>query len=180
MLTARRETKRRMEALRRVPFFADCTLDELARIDRLGTTINVRQGRTLTREGAVGRECFVTLDGIAVAQRRGRPIGVIGAGSIAGEMALLSHTTRNATVVADTPMRVLVLDQREFAELLAIAPHIETAVERIADERRTVPSVTPPAPAVPDLNAHARGRLGHPFAQAHQRRSHAMQGGLWT
>jgi hypothetical protein len=32
-------------------------------------------------------------------------------------------------------MRLLVLDLREFADLLAIAPHIETAVERIARSR---------------------------------------------
>lgn len=136
MLTARREKKERIQALRRVPFLANCTIEELARIDRLGVHLDVAPGRVLTREGTTGRECFVTLEGVAVAERGGRPIGVIGAGSIAGEMALLHGTTRNATVVADTPMQLLVLDQHEFAELFDIAPRIEATLERIAYERR--------------------------------------------
>jgi CRP-like cAMP-binding protein len=136
MVTARRQTRRRIEALRRISLFADCTRYELARIDRLGTLIAVRPGRTLTVEGAIGRECFVTLDGVAVVERCGRPIGTIDAGSVVGEIALLDHTTRNATVVAGTPMRLLVLSEHELEELLRIAPRVETTLRRIADERR--------------------------------------------
>jgi CRP/FNR family transcriptional regulator, cyclic AMP receptor protein len=89
-----------------------------------------------TREGAVGRQCFVVLECTAVALRERRRLGVIGAGSIAGEMALLDHTTRNATVVAGTPMQLLVLTDREFEQLRAVAPSIETALAGIAAERR--------------------------------------------
>ena len=84
----------------------------------------------------IGRQCFVSFDGIAVAERDGRPIGEIGAGSIAGEMALLDHGTCNATVVATSPMRLLVLTPHEFDELRDIAPSIETALSHIAAERR--------------------------------------------
>ena len=92
MFTARRQLRHGVQALRRVPFFADCTFTELARIDRLGTPVDVRPGRTLTREGEEGHECFVTVNGIAIAERSGQTIGAIGAASIAGEMALLDHT----------------------------------------------------------------------------------------
>jgi CRP-like cAMP-binding protein len=136
MITTRRETKRRIDKLARLPLFASCTPRELARIDRLGTSLDIRAGRTLTREGAVGRECFVALDGAAVAARRGLRIGAIGAGSIAGEMALLDGATRNATVVAGTPMQLLVLSDREFRDLLDLAPGIADDLIRIADERR--------------------------------------------
>jgi CRP/FNR family transcriptional regulator, cyclic AMP receptor protein len=136
MLTARREKRQRLEALRRVPFFAACTTEELARIDGLGAQIDVAPGRVLTREGAAGLECFVALEGVAVAHRAGTRIGTISAGSIAGEMALIDHTPRNATVVADTSMRLLVLDEREFSQLRGIAPGIEATLLRITSERR--------------------------------------------
>jgi CRP-like cAMP-binding protein len=153
MVTARRrERKHRFERLRRIPFFANCTPRELARIDRLGMRIDVRPGRTLTREGDLGRECFVTLDGVAVAARAGQPIGTIGAGSIAGEMALLDHTRRNATVTALTRMELLVLSAREFVELLEIAPRAATAIQRIAYERRA-PSVLALDERVPGCSA---------------------------
>jgi CRP/FNR family transcriptional regulator, cyclic AMP receptor protein len=132
----RRDLKRRIDALRRVPFIAECTFRELERVDRLGVQLGVGTGKTLTREGAVGRQCFVVLEGTAVALRETRRLGVIGAGSIAGEMALLDHTTRNATVVAGTPMQLLVLTDREFKQLRAVAPSIETALAGIAAERR--------------------------------------------
>jgi CRP-like cAMP-binding protein len=135
MTTARHEKRQRIEALRQLHLFAGCTPDELARIDGLGARIDVAPGRVLTREGAAGQECFVTIEGSAATQRAGRPIGVIAAGSIVGETALLHHTTRNATVVATTPMQLLVLDQREFAQLLEIAPRIGGTLERIAHER---------------------------------------------
>ena len=136
MFTTRRQLKHEVQALRGVPFFADCTRAELVQIDRLGTSIDVRPGQTLTREGERGRECFVTVSGVAIAERSGQTIGAIGAGSIAGEMALLDHTRRNATVVASTAMRLIVFSDREFREMLRIAPGVEASLARIADERR--------------------------------------------
>ena len=140
MSTTRHETKLRMEEMRRVPLFADCTREQLARIDRLGARIDVAAGRTLTREGAAGRECFVALDGTAVVSRHGRAVGVIGPGSVVGEMALLDDAPRNATVVTATPMRLLVLDGREFARLLAIAPSTGATLDRLATSRRPTPT----------------------------------------
>ena len=137
MVRTRHEARRRMDAMRRVPLFAGCTHDQLARIDQLGARIDVPAGRTLTREGAPGRECFVTLAGTAVASRDGAPVGVIGPGSIVGEMALLDDSPRTATVVAATPMQLLVLDRREFARLLDIAPSPAAALDRIVASRRT-------------------------------------------
>jgi CRP-like cAMP-binding protein len=136
MLAARREMKRRVQALRSLPCLTGCSSAELAHIERLGTTIDIGPGRVLTREGGVGRECFLTLAGVAVAERGGQRIGVIGAGSIAGEMALLDHTARNATVVSATPMRLLVLNDREFRELLEAAPCVAGNLVRIAAQRR--------------------------------------------
>lgn len=136
MLTARREKQLRCNALQKVPFFAACSKKELEQIDALGVRIDVAPGRMLTEEGTDGHECFVTLSGIATATREGHPVGMIGPGSIAGEMALLGHTTRNATVVADTPMQLLVLDKGEFARLLTVAPHIAATIDRIMGERR--------------------------------------------
>jgi CRP/FNR family cyclic AMP-dependent transcriptional regulator len=136
MVTTRYEARLRMQAMRRLPLFAGCTREQLARIDRLGARIDVAAGRRLTVEGTTGRECFFTLAGTAVASRDGAPVGVIGPGSVVGEMALLDDSPRTATVVTATPMQLLVLDRREFARLCAIAPSIATAVDRIASGRR--------------------------------------------
>jgi cAMP-dependent protein kinase regulator len=154
MVTARQELKRRVDALRRIPLVAGCTRAELARVDRLGVQVDLSAGRVLTHEGDEGQECFVVVDGIASAQRGDLEIGLIGPGSIAGEMALLFGAPRFATVVARTPMRVLVLRADEFDALLDIAPSIRHNVDRIATDRSaqaslvvTAPSVASPVPA---------------------------------
>ncbi len=138
MMSARKALRRRVQRLQQVAFFANCSPAELVRIDQLGTEVLVQPGTTLIREGEVGRDCFVTLDGVATVERFGEPIAAIKAGSIAGELALLDHAPRNATVVATTPMRVLVLTPPEFRRLLNAAPSLEPAVQRFASDRRGV------------------------------------------
>jgi CRP-like cAMP-binding protein len=147
MITARRELKRRVQALRRIPFVGDCTSRELHRIDRLGSQLDIRAGSTLTQEGAVGNECFIVLNGAAIAEHAGRRLGAITEGSIVGEMALLDRTTRNATVVAATPMRLWVFNKGEFEQLLETSPKIQQRISRVAAERRVARvHVVPPHP----------------------------------
>ena len=137
MISARGEQRRRISELREIPLLAACTAKELARVDRLGTEVDLQPGRTLTREGAEGCEFFMVRDGVAMATRHARRIGAIGAGSVAGELALLDGTVRTATVVTATPMRVVVFTAKEFEELLTVAPCIEDGLRHIAAERRT-------------------------------------------
>jgi CRP/FNR family transcriptional regulator, cyclic AMP receptor protein len=73
-------------------------------------------------EGEDGDEFFVILDGTARVSRQGRKIATLGPGSGFGELALFDNAPRNATVVADTDMELVVLGQREFAGLLDQVP----------------------------------------------------------
>jgi CRP/FNR family cyclic AMP-dependent transcriptional regulator len=138
MTSARGEQRRRISELREFPLLAGCTAKELARVDRLGAELDLQPGRTLTREGAEGCEFFMVRDGVAVATCRTRQVGAIGAGSVAGELALLDGTVRTATVVTATPMRVVVFTAKEFDELLAVAPCIEDRIAVIAAGRRAL------------------------------------------
>ena len=79
-------------------------------------------GKVLASEGSAGSEFFVIVDGKARVTRRGKKIAELGPGSFFGELALLDRAPRNATIVAETPMEVLVLGQREFAALIDEVP----------------------------------------------------------
>ena len=137
MISNRRERNRRLQALRSaVPLVAGCTHQQLCRIDCLGAPVSVRPGERLTTEGAIGRELFLVLHGSATAHRGETWVGDIGAGSVVGEMALLDTAARAATVVASTAMQLLVLDDREFEQLLAVDPSIEEQLRTIAADRQ--------------------------------------------
>ena len=52
-----------------------------------------------------------------------------------GEMSLLDHGPRAATIVADTPMHLLVLDPRSFVSLLDDVPSVARKILRVLAER---------------------------------------------
>lgn len=132
----RRERERRIDRLGQLALLSGCTRRQLACIDELGTTLDVHPGRTLTREGTPGRECFLVVAGAASARRAEHEVGVLPNGTVAGELALLDGTARSATVVATTPMRLVVLSATEFHELLGLAPCVADLVLETAAERR--------------------------------------------
>jgi CRP-like cAMP-binding protein len=75
-------------------------------------------------EGALGHEFFVILDGSVRIDLPGRPVVRMGPGEFVGEMALLGHHPRSATVVAETDVTVLVSSQHEFSACLEGAPEV--------------------------------------------------------
>ena len=66
------------------------------------------EGTELTREGDVGDELFVILDGMVSVEVGGRDLGDLGPGAVVGERALLEGGKRTATVRTITPVRVAV------------------------------------------------------------------------
>ncbi len=113
-----------IEDLRKVPLFATCTKDELREIVRLGTEAQVPDGRVLTEQGKPGSEFFLIRAGQVRCLIDGAEVALLGTGDFFGEMALLDKGPRHATVVADGPADLIVLDRREFSALLDAAPSI--------------------------------------------------------
>jgi CRP-like cAMP-binding protein len=130
--TRRRENRRYIERLATASLFANCTPRELRVIASLCTPVSVRAGRVLTRQGSRGDQCFVVIHGHAVVERDGVIIGHVVDGSVIGELALLSHSTRTATVTAATDMEMLVMSCSEFTALRALG--VDTSVRRALDE----------------------------------------------
>lgn len=133
----RLRTDAKVELLGKVPLFARCSKRELRRIATITDQVSLAKGKTLTRQGERGREFFVLLDGSVNVVQNGRSRGTRGAGEFIGEIALLTHVPRTATVTAAGPLEALVITGRDFRALLREAPEIqgkvlETLAERLA------------------------------------------------
>jgi CRP/FNR family transcriptional regulator, cyclic AMP receptor protein len=102
--------------------FSACNHSQLRTIRRAVEEIEVPAGRVLCEEGSVGREFFYIVEGTASVRRKDRKVATLGPGKYFGELALLDRKPRNATVVSDTPMKLIVLDQRRFNGLLDAVP----------------------------------------------------------
>jgi CRP-like cAMP-binding protein len=131
----------KVELIRRAPLFARCSRRELAEIASIADEIDIPAGKELTREGATGREFFVLLDGTADVKKNGRPINRLSAGDFFGEIALVSRVPRTATVVATSPLRVLVITDRAFRSLLDQSPQLQTKVMQALADRLAPTSV---------------------------------------
>ena len=111
-----------IEHLQQVPLFSACSKRDLQLVARRAEDVRVAAGKVLVNEGETGHEFFVIIDGSARVTRRGKRVATLGAGSAFGELALLDKAPRNATVIAETPMELVVLGQREFAGIIDEVP----------------------------------------------------------
>src|SRR5207302_229340 len=114
----------RAERLRKVSLFDACNDKQLEFIASRVDEVDVEAGRTLTKQGQSGGEFFVILSGNAEVKRSGPVLATLGPGDYFGEIALLDNGPRTATVVAKTPMRLLVLSPGQFQDVLYQDPAI--------------------------------------------------------
>jgi CRP/FNR family transcriptional regulator, cyclic AMP receptor protein len=129
--------------LRNVPLFAGCSAKDLAKIAKASDEISVAAGHMICDQGQMGREAFVLMQGSATVRRNGKKVATLGPGSVVGELSLLDHGPRTATVVTDTECDLLVIDARHFAGVLLEVPNLATKVMavlagRIRDFDRSV------------------------------------------
>jgi CRP-like cAMP-binding protein len=121
-----------VERLKAVGLFSMLPRGDLAKLSRWIDEIDVSEGKELTREGAIAHEFFVIEDGSASVQQNGEEIAVMGPGDFFGEIALLESPRRTATVVAATPMRLLVMHSRDFKamehEMPIVADRLRSAI----------------------------------------------------
>lgn len=128
----------KVEAMRQVPLFENCSTKELEQVARLADELDFPEGKTLIREGERGHECFVLLDGQVEVSRRGEKVPRQG-GDVFGELALVCDVPRTATVTTASPVRALVLGSREFRTLMQEHPSIQTRIlERLAERVATL------------------------------------------
>jgi CRP-like cAMP-binding protein len=122
----RRDAK--VELLKRVPLFAGCSKKELGEIALVADELDIGAEKVLTSEGDSGREFFVLVEGAADVRRKGRKVRTLGGGDFFGEIALVSKRPRTATVTTTTPVRLLVVTDRAFGELMRKVPSIQLKV----------------------------------------------------
>jgi CRP/FNR family transcriptional regulator, cyclic AMP receptor protein len=125
----------KVEALKRAPLFEGLSKKELAQLARVSEDLEVPAGKVLCKEGDIGHEFFVIIDGEVEVTRKGQPVATRGSEDFVGEIALLEQTPRTATVTAKTPLRLFVLTSSSFKTLIDDNPSVERKVLRTLARR---------------------------------------------
>lgn len=113
-----------LDHLASVPLFTACSKKELQAVARASDELALPAGKVLCEQGTIGREAFVILAGTADVRIGKKAVATLGPGTCVGELALLDHGPRTATVVASTDLQVLVIGAREFSGIVDEVPAI--------------------------------------------------------
>lgn len=114
----------KIDRLEEVDLLAECSRRQLRAIARISEVIEVPEDTVLARSGAPGEEFFLILDGSARVEVSPRKRSRLKPGEYFGEMSLLDGGPRSASVIAETPLRLLVIKRRDFNTLLREAPEL--------------------------------------------------------
>jgi CRP-like cAMP-binding protein len=126
--------------LRGVSFFEGFNDDELHRVAELAEEVDADQGAVLIDQGRVGLECYVIVEGQAGVYVGDEHVATVGPGSVQGEMALVEHRPRSATVQALTPMKLISFDIPHFKTMLEEMPKAHDRVMEALAAHRLGPS----------------------------------------
>jgi len=124
--------KSRIEFLRSVSMFDGLSTHVLERLDAHLDEVSVPAGTHLTAEGANAYESFIVLEGTASVTVDGVEVGEVGPGELVGEVAVLQHSRRTATVTTTAPMQLLVINSREIGWLFTDDQLSERVRENLA------------------------------------------------
>jgi CRP-like cAMP-binding protein len=121
-----------------VGIFSGLSKKELGQLAQWTDEVSVSAGQALAAEGTFAHEFFVIEEGSAEVTQDGERIAELGPGEFFGEIGLLETERRTASVVATTPMQLIVMFQREFKqmekEMPAVADRIRTAIRARLDD----------------------------------------------
>ena len=124
VLCGSRDEMEDTRGLRELPILQACSDRQLRSVARIARVLHASAGTVLVRRGEPGDEFFLILDGtvkVEVSERKRVPLGP---GAFFGEMSLLDGGARSATVVAETPVRLLVVNRENFALLCREVPDL--------------------------------------------------------
>jgi CRP-like cAMP-binding protein len=117
-----RTVDNKADVLRKVPLFANLSKRDLAHIEQIVEEIESKPGEVLIRQGELGRELMLLVDGTARVEQNGREIDRLVSGDVFGEMALLDGKPRSATVITEMPSTLLIVHKQSFDDLLDTVP----------------------------------------------------------
>lgn len=130
----------RLVFLRGVALFSNLDLDQLEAVERIAREEPFVAGERIVREGDPGEHLYLVMEGEVTVWKGlegGSPqrLNVLGPGSYFGEMSVLDHGPRSATVLASAASRLLILDGVRLQELILERPEIAFEIFRVLTAR---------------------------------------------
>ena len=125
-----------------IPLFAGLSKDDQKVVAQYADEVDVPAGTKLAEEGRLAYEFFAIKDGTADVTIGGQHAAALGPGDFFGEIGLLAGDRRVASVVATTPMRLVVLTGSQLRAIESRMPGVAERVRSAMEQRIAANRVT--------------------------------------
>ena len=128
------------DLLRKTPLFADLSDAEITGLTQSTRIEQYKTGHVIIREGRVGAAFFIIVSGDVevikgIATEEPEVVTVLRAGEIFGEIAVIKHGTRSASVKAIADTTCLVIRRLDLDSYLERYPGIAAKVNEVLADR---------------------------------------------
>ena len=115
--------------------FAALTDEEIQIIADTGTPVTIPADWSLIWEKTPADKAYIILEGEVSVRIAGEEVARLGPGDTVGEIAIVAHRLRSASVVSLTPLKVLHFTSEAVRELIDTVPTFRTALEQTTADR---------------------------------------------
>jgi CRP-like cAMP-binding protein len=128
-----------VEMLRRIPLFSRIEPAKLKLLAFTSEHVTFLDGQVLMRQGEIGAEAFVLMDGrvaVMVDSPEGEiTVAELGSNEIIGEIAILCDVPRTASIKALGEVKTLRIRKEQFLQLIAQFPQMGIEIMRSLADR---------------------------------------------
>ena len=122
-------------SLEHIDRFSQLSDAEVAKIARVGTYVTVPADWALMGEGTSADKAYLLISGEVSVRKDGNEIARLGPGDVFGEMGIVAHRLRTATVVSTSRLECLHFTREQVEQLEQEIPEFRAALEAAARER---------------------------------------------
>ena len=123
------------DKLAEIPLFASLSKRDRELIARAADEVQVEAGKHLAEQGRFAYEFMAIEEGTADVLKDGEKLRELGPGDFFGEIGLLEAERRTATVVATSPMRLIVIFGPNLRSLEREMPQLSEQLRKAIRER---------------------------------------------
>ena len=121
--------------LESIPLFRQLSRKDRDQVSRWTDEVDLPAGYHLLDQGHFPHEFFVIEKGTVAVTKDGVHIADLGPGDFCGEIAIMEHERRTATVVATTPVTAFVMLARDFEIMAGVMPEVAEQIRAAIRER---------------------------------------------
>lgn len=127
------------EKLEQLHRLEDLNNKDLKKIIAKGRHVRLPANWSLIWEKTPADKAYLIVDGEVSVRKGGKEVATLGPGDVIGEMAIVGHKLRSASVVSLTPLEVIHFTKESLQELIDDVPAFADALKQTTSDRLGTP-----------------------------------------